>query len=45
MNGLGHGERIIKSVEVLTDRTGGTRNTFEEVVLEGVLGSRMIGLN
>lgn len=44
MNGLGHGERIIKSVEVLTERTGGTLNTLDEE-LDGVLGSRSIGLN
>lgn len=41
--GLGHGECITKSVDVLTDRTVGTRNTFG-LVLDGVLGSRLIGL-
>lgn len=43
MKGLGHGERMMKSVEVLTDLTVGTRKTFE-LALEGVLGSRLIGL-
>lgn len=43
MKGLGHGERMMKSVVVLTDRNVGTRNTFE-LALDGVLGSRLMGL-
>lgn len=43
MKGDGQGERMINSVEVLADRTVGTRNTFE-LALDGVLGSRLMGL-
>lgn len=35
---------MTNSVEVLTDLTVGTRKTFE-LTLDGVLGSRLIGLN